>query len=329
MAKMKVERTTRRHDPISNSATRSSNRIRAKKQPKGMKQIESSGENELSTDYEPVSSQGSLSSSFTSTVPSNENNFSSFTSYNSDEHMELPSLASTNLLNTGSHHSAEQLGSSLAIANQNPQAKTGMPHSYPFNNPPGVDTPQLTAGQVAQDVYGDKILIDSTLGKKLSNEVALRPIRQRRSDMVLNMERRSNVEAFLAHLTGVQVERSCKNCSKGHGPWSECIIYDGQMCGSCTNCWFNASGSRCTFHENNQNSIYKPAPLYNPHSAGMPSQHIQYPPMHPQAVPQVIPQMNLPFSMQSEAAANLYPSPPKLGQFTQKILQTLGIGSGE
>jgi hypothetical protein len=20
------------------------------------------------------------------------------------------------------------------------------------------------------------------------------------------------------------------------------------MCGSCTNCWFNASGSRCTFH---------------------------------------------------------------------------------
>ncbi|KAF4332538.1 hypothetical protein FBEOM_13669 [Fusarium beomiforme] len=318
---MKVEHTTHRHSSIANPVTRSSNRIRAKKQTKGKKQVDSNGKKQSSTGYEPATSQGSLSSSFTSAVPSTENNFSSFTSYNSDETMELPSLASTNLLNNGSHYSAEQLGSALA--------KPGVPHSYPLNNPAGVDTSQLTAGQVASDVYGEKILIDSTLGKKLSNEVALRPVRQRRSDMVLNMERRSNVEAFLAHLTGVQVERSCKNCSKGHGPWSECIIYDGQMCGSCTNCWFNASGSRCTFHENNQNSIYKPAPLYNPHSAGMPSQQIQYPLMHPQAVPQAVPHMSLPFSVQSEAAATHYPPPPKLSQLTQSILQTLGIGSDE
>ncbi|KAJ8120050.1 hypothetical protein O1611_g10465 [Lasiodiplodia mahajangana] len=41
----------------------------------------------------------------------------------------------------------------------------------------------------------------------------------------------------------------CKNCHKGHGPWTTCVIVDGQMCGSCANCWFNASGARCSFHE--------------------------------------------------------------------------------
>lgn len=107
---------------------------------------------------------------------------------------------------------------------------------------------EVTAGQIALQIYGTGIKIDSVLCKKLSTEPALREIKQRRPEMDLNMSRRSNVEAFLGQLTGVSVVRPCKNCNKGHGPWNECIIYDGQMCGSCTNCWFNASGSRCTFH---------------------------------------------------------------------------------
>jgi hypothetical protein len=107
---------------------------------------------------------------------------------------------------------------------------------------------EVTAGQIALQIYGTGIKIDSVLCKKLSTEPALREIKQRRPEMDLNMSRRSNVEALLGQLTGVSVVRPCKNCNKGHGPWNECIIYDGQMCGSCTNCWFNASGSRCTFH---------------------------------------------------------------------------------
>ncbi|KAF5681059.1 hypothetical protein FHETE_90 [Fusarium heterosporum] len=147
-------------------------------------------------------------------------------------------------------------------------------HHNPMAMPDGGNV-GTTAGQVAQQIYGNFMKSDSALCKKLSTEPALRQVKQRRPEMYLNMGRRSNVEAFLAHLTGVAVERSCKNCSKGHGPWNECIIYDGQMCGSCTNCWFNASGSRCTFHENNQNSIYVPVPMYTPHSAGMPTQHLR------------------------------------------------------
>lgn len=105
-----------------------------------------------------------------------------------------------------------------------------------------------TAEDVVFDVYGDIIKIDSALCKKLAREAAIRPPTQRRTEQKLNMERRSNVEALLAHITGEPSPQPCKNCHKGHGPWTECIIYDGQMCGSCTNCWFNASGSRCTYH---------------------------------------------------------------------------------
>ncbi|KAJ6783658.1 hypothetical protein PWT90_06728 [Aphanocladium album] len=105
-----------------------------------------------------------------------------------------------------------------------------------------------SAAEVAYSKYGHAVKIDSALSKKVAIEAAKRPPTQRRPDQKLNIERRSNMEAFLAHITGQVAEKACKNCYKGHGPWVECVVYDGQMCGSCTNCWYNASGSRCTFH---------------------------------------------------------------------------------
>lgn len=127
------------------------------------------------------------------------------------------------------------------------------PSPAPTNNAnlsEGMDgyIPNQTAADVAMDAYGDSLRIDSALCKKLAGEDARREPTQRRSDQRLNIERRSNVEALLAHITGRVAIHACKNCHKGHGPWTQCVVYDGQMCGSCTNCWFNASGSRCTFH---------------------------------------------------------------------------------
>ncbi|KAK7415869.1 hypothetical protein QQX98_005558 [Neonectria punicea] len=88
---------------------------------------------------------------------------------------------------------------------------------------------RLTAADVALDMYGDSIKIDSALCRKLAGETALRDPTQRRSEQKLNLERRSNVEAMLAHITGQKVARSCKNCHKGHGPWNDCVVYDGQI----------------------------------------------------------------------------------------------------
>ena len=74
------------------------------------------------------------------------------------------------------------------------------------------------AAELAYSKYGDAVKIDSALCKKVAGEEAKRPPTQRRPDQKLNIDRRSNVEAFLAHVTGQVPERPCKNCQKGHGP---------------------------------------------------------------------------------------------------------------
>lgn len=92
------------------------------------------------------------------------------------------------------------------------------------------------------------IVVESALAKRLAREPGLRLAQQRRPEQQLNLGRRSNVEALFAHIAGDLAKVPCKNCHKGHGPWTSCIVVDGQMCGSCANCWFNASGARCSFH---------------------------------------------------------------------------------
>ncbi|KAK8915573.1 hypothetical protein VCV18_010270 [Metarhizium anisopliae] len=89
--------------------------------------------------------------------------------------------------------------------------------------------PTRTAADVAMEAYSDTLKIDSALCKKLAGEAARREPTQRRSDQKLNIERRSNVEALLAHVTGEVAARPCKNCHKGHGPWTQCVVYDGQI----------------------------------------------------------------------------------------------------
>ncbi|CEI68603.1 unnamed protein product [Fusarium venenatum] len=115
-----------------------------------------------------------------------------------------------------------------------------------------------TAGQAAFRLFGKSLNIESALTKRLYDEQSLRPVQQRNRKTKLNMTRRSNAEALLAHITGVQVQQPCKNCSGGHGPWKECVIYDGEMCGSCTN-------------YNNQTCFFLPAPFSMLQPEGMPA----------------------------------------------------------
>ncbi|KAH9243947.1 hypothetical protein K456DRAFT_1744530 [Colletotrichum gloeosporioides 23] len=109
----------------------------------------------------------------------------------------------------------------------------------------------LTAEDLAKQSGYHQLVIDSALAKRLANNEGHRLAVQRRGDQNLNLKRRSNVEALLAHVSGQETASPCKSCHKGYGPWNGCVVVNGQMCGSCANCWFNASGSRCSFHENN------------------------------------------------------------------------------
>lgn len=131
-----------------------------------------------------------------------------------------------------------------------PTASMGGPSPHPLDAHNQNLDPSFvrTTEELARDSGYGQLNVESALAKRLAREPGLRLAQQRRPDQQLNLQRRSNVEALFAHIAGELAPSACKNCHKGHGPWTSCVVVDGQMCGSCANCWFNASGARCSFH---------------------------------------------------------------------------------
>ncbi|KAL2752635.1 hypothetical protein ACRALDRAFT_1083310 [Sodiomyces alcalophilus JCM 7366] len=141
-------------------------------------------------------------------------------------------------------------GSHPGAGQQQPQQPQQPQQGFAMEAP--MDAPAAqTAMEMAQESGYPELFIDSALAKRLTDVPGARLAVQRRQDQVLNLKRRSNVEALLAQVSGQEAHSPCKSCHKGYGPWNGCVVVSGQMCGSCANCWFNASGSRCSFHETN------------------------------------------------------------------------------
>ncbi|KAL2016234.1 hypothetical protein VTK56DRAFT_4039 [Thermocarpiscus australiensis] len=130
-----------------------------------------------------------------------------------------------------------------------PPAQMGNPQQMHGGHEPMEPSMVKTTEELARESGYDNLNIESALAKRLAREPGRRLAVKRRPEQSLNLARRSNVEALFAHIAGEPARVPCKNCHKGHGPWNSCIVFDGQMCGSCANCWFNASGARCSFHE--------------------------------------------------------------------------------
>jgi 3-dehydrosphinganine reductase len=129
-----------------------------------------------------------------------------------------------------------------------PPAQMGAPQQMQPGHQSMDQSMVKTTEELARDSGYGELNVESALAKRLAREPGQRLAQQRRPEQALNLARRSNVEALFAHIAGEPARVPCKNCHKGHGPWTSCVIVDGQMCGSCANCWFNASGARCSFH---------------------------------------------------------------------------------
>lgn len=114
--------------------------------------------------------------------------------------------------------------------------------------PPPQSPPHKTTEEMAHESGYEGFKVDSAFAKRMSRDPGQRMAEQRRHGQDLNLVRRSNVEALFAQIAGTEAANPCTHCRKGQGPWTVCVVYSGQMMGSCANCWFNASGSRCSFH---------------------------------------------------------------------------------
>ncbi|OIW33205.1 hypothetical protein CONLIGDRAFT_677007 [Coniochaeta ligniaria NRRL 30616] len=176
-----------------------------------------------------------------------------------------------------------------------PTASMGEPHPLDQHTQNLDPSFVRTTEELARDSGYGQLSVESALAKRLAREPGLRLAQQRRPDQQLNLQRRSNVEALFAHIAGELAPSACKNCHKGHGPWTSCVVVDGQMCGSCANCWFNASGARCSFHETRNPQAHHPSLISTP-SAPPSDPNASYvlhapPPAQPQ-LSQALPQVN-------------------------------------
>lgn len=70
---------------------------------------------------------------------------------------------------------------------------------------------------------------------------------QAREGRTANLNRSSNLEAYLGQLTGTINTVPCSHCEKEAGPWVLCISVEGFFYGSCANCHYNNEGVRCSF----------------------------------------------------------------------------------
>ncbi|KAH8171980.1 hypothetical protein LIA77_08748 [Sarocladium implicatum] len=168
-------------------------------------------------------------------------------------------------MDTPSHHAF------TSLEPQTPAPRAAATPEVPSQPPPPRSFPGFLPHQPAVEVIKSfptrNFRLDGSVCKKLAIEPAVRQPEQRVAHRVLNMGRRGNAEALLCQTTGREATNSCKNCKRGHGPWIKCVVYPGLFYGSCSNCWFNASGARCTFQESNHHPLHhlytSMAPSYN------------------------------------------------------------------
>ncbi|PSR94198.1 hypothetical protein BD289DRAFT_472655 [Coniella lustricola] len=125
-------------------------------------------------------------------------------------------------------------------------------HHHQHHQQSTPEPPLKTTEELALESGYEDFKVDSAFAKRMSRDPGQRLAEQRRHGQDLNLVRRSNVEALFAQIAGTEAANPCTHCRKGQGPWTVCVVYNGQMMGSCANCWFNASGSRCSFHEKSQ-----------------------------------------------------------------------------
>ena len=93
----------------------------------------------------------------------------------------------------------------------------------------------------------------SAPAKAMAKMKLLRGVEFRSGRNEINIFQIYNSEAALAYTRG-QVRESisaCQSCLRGNGPFAKCVVIQGYMKGSCSNCHYNSERSRCSFYNGN------------------------------------------------------------------------------
>jgi hypothetical protein len=96
--------------------------------------------------------------------------------------------------------------------------------------------------------------------KAIAKMDLLRVIELRYGRNQLNIFPTPNCEAVLAYTRGQIMDgvHACHSCKRGRGPFTKCVIMNGYLSGSCSNCHYNNEGTRCSFRPTPQNRVKRP-----------------------------------------------------------------------
>jgi len=101
-------------------------------------------------------------------------------------------------------------------------------------------------GSVIDYVFAGAIAFEDTLHmRSLLQMPRIRPLWIRRA---ITVNRQQNAQACMAYLCGTITPQPCGPCSRGAGPFHECVTVNGSLLGACASCHYGGEGSRCTFH---------------------------------------------------------------------------------
>lgn len=95
--------------------------------------------------------------------------------------------------------------------------------------------------------------------KAIAQMELLRGVELRQGRDQINLFPPQNCEAALAYSRG-QVRNgvlACLDCKRGRGPFVKCVILEGYLKGSCSNCHYSAEGARCSLRTREQEQAAK------------------------------------------------------------------------
>jgi len=106
------------------------------------------------------------------------------------------------------------------------------------------DTDEL--GNITDYVFAGAIAFEDTV--QMKNLIKKRRIRQLQLRRAITVNRQQNAQACIAFLCGRVAPKPCGPCSRGSGPFTECVTVEGSLLGACASCHYGGEGNRCTFH---------------------------------------------------------------------------------
>lgn len=96
--------------------------------------------------------------------------------------------------------------------------------------------------------FGDTVQMRNLLQKD--------PVRSLQLRRAITVNRQQNAQACVAYLCGVVQRKPCGPCSRGSGPFTECVTVEGCLLGACASCHYGGEGNRCTFHISSKSFVY-------------------------------------------------------------------------